>query len=414
MEVKSNNIPADLNRGRPGGNYRLIIPYWLLLFSVGFGQYIIAPLIPDIEVRLGASYSETILLISIYGYVTAILSLLSGWVTHLFSVRSVFILGGIFSVVGLWGRFFSATYFPFLIFDIIAAVALPMLIGPMGAVSESMFKNKSHTIVGVSTGFFFLGLAAGALLGPHLITSSSIFYANIAPAVVSVLSLLLFLTVYRKYPNYYARKSVRGSFNPGMIKNWYVAFASAGIAVMFGTSIATMLLHFNVVDAISNAGIIAGVAYLGSGAGSMSLPPFFERIGRIRLGMVTVAASALVTGTVLVLSLTYSPNVILLAAMYFLFGAFANSLFSMGLASVIKYVRDPGQAGLATSMYSTFEFLGVGLLPLFIGPALLSTPNLAVGVTISIIAAAFILSFFMRTRKMAQAGSGDSAEAVTS
>ncbi|MEM4089718.1 MAG: MFS transporter [Thermoplasmatales archaeon] len=377
-----------------------MIPYALLLFAAGFGQYIIAPLIPVISIRFGVSVASTILLISVYGYATAILALLSGWTTHLFSVRGSFMVGGALAVIGLLGRVFSPAYTSFLIFDIIAAAGLPFLYGPMGAVSESMFKNKAHQVIGIITATFFLGLAAGAFLGPLLIVNNTIFYAMLAPAAMAVVTFVLYLFIYHRYPNYYARKSVRGSFKVGMINNWYIAFAAAGVAVMFGTEVATMLLHFHVTNALTNAGIIAGLAYIGSAAGSLTIPPLFDKIGKIKIGLIMSGVLALVIGTVTVLSLAYVPDVILLAFTFFFFGMFENALLVMAMASLVNYVEDPGKAGLATSMFTTFEFLGVGIVPLFLGPGLLSFPGTAVGLTILLLAGAFVLSFLVRTKRM--------------
>ena len=381
-------------------NYLRIVPYCLLLYAAGFGQYVVAPLIPVIGSDLSITQSSTILLISIYGYATAILALLGGWTTHLFSVRGSFLVGGILAVVGLMGRAFSPTYVPFLLFDIVAASGLPFLYGSMGAVSESMFRNKAHLIIGITTASFFLGLASGGFLGPYLIPGNHIFYAMLTPAVVALVALVLYLFAIKGYPNYYARKSIRGSFKPGMIKNWYLGFASAGVAVMFGTEVATMLLHFHVNNAISNAGLIAGLAYIGSAVGSLTIPPTFERLGKSRIGLVMNGLMSLVVGSIAVISLTFSPNVILLAVTFFFFGVFGNSLLVMGMASVVKYVSDPGEAGLATSMFTVMEFVGVGVVPLFLGPGLLGFPDAAVILTIGLVAVAFVLSFFIRTKKL--------------
>ena len=407
--VETVNGSLNLTKEEERRNYLKIIPYLILLFAAGFGQYIVAPLIPVISAKLVVSEPSTILLISVYGYATAILALLGGWTTHLFSVRGSFAVGGGLAVIGLIGRAFSDSYLLFLIFDIIAASGLPFLYGPMGAVSESMFKNKSHQVIGISTASFFLGLAAGGFLGPYLIPNNTIFYAMLAPAIVAIVGFALYLVTFRGYPDFYARKSISGSFKIGMVKNWYIGLASAGVAVMFGTEAATMLLHFNVSKAISNAGLLAGIAYIGSAVGSLTIPPLFDRAHKIKIGMILSGVAALATGTVLVLSLTYAPNVILLTLMYFLFGVFENSILVMAMASLVKYVKNPGEAGLATSMFTVFEFVGVGVIPLFLGPDLLTFPGLAVGLTIALIVVVFLVSFFVRTKEISISGEATSS-----
>ena len=55
-----------------------LVPYWVLLFVIGFGWFIIAPLVPSVISTFHASLSGAILLISIYGYAVVIVGLIAG------------------------------------------------------------------------------------------------------------------------------------------------------------------------------------------------------------------------------------------------------------------------------------------------------------------------------------------------
>lgn len=55
-----------------------MILYCLFLFAVGFGHHIEAPLIPLVGSIFGVYEISAILMISVYGYATTILALLSG------------------------------------------------------------------------------------------------------------------------------------------------------------------------------------------------------------------------------------------------------------------------------------------------------------------------------------------------
>ncbi|MEM2012762.1 MAG: MFS transporter [Metallosphaera sp.] len=196
-----------------------LVPYWVLLFVIGFGWFIIAPLVPSVISTFHASLSGAILLISIYGYAVVIVGLIAGFISAKFSVRLSLYISAILTTLGFLGRIFSTNYQELLVFQTISAIGYPMAIAPVGGVVESVMQGRSHTLIGISVGILFGGMSAGSLIGPYF---SGLSQAFLASFILSIISLILVFTFVRKYENVKVQRSLRGSFNPRMIMNWYI------------------------------------------------------------------------------------------------------------------------------------------------------------------------------------------------
>ncbi|WP_075057095.1 hypothetical protein [Thermogymnomonas acidicola] len=102
------------------------------------------------------------------------------------------------------------------------------------------------------------------------------------------------------------------------------------------------------------------------------MPPVFERLGRVRAGMLLTSALSAVSASTISYLLGLRPLLALLIAFFFLYGFFGNSYWSMAMTSTTYYSDDPARAGLATSMYSVATNVGVALIPVFFGPLVIS------------------------------------------
>jgi predicted MFS family arabinose efflux permease len=315
-----------------------------------------------------------------YGYTMVVLGLLAGWISAKFTVKTALYLAAIISVIGLIGRAMSVNYDMLLFFQIIAAIAYPLAMAPVGTVAESLFKEKSHTVVGISVGILFLGLAVGSFVGPSLASAFGLYGTLWFTAILAIIAALWIFTGINGYPINYKGKSLKGVFKVGMIKNWWVAFAISAMAVMFGGIASEMLIArgFAVGTAIAYGGLLGGLAFLGSALGAILLPPIFENAKKVRLGLVFTALMSFIFVMGLAYGLVYYPNLGLLIGTYFLFGFFGNAYWSMALASTTKYVSDPAQAGFATSMYSVIGNIGVAVIPVYLGPVFLTNSTLAI------------------------------------
>jgi len=383
------------------GKLSQLYPYWFLLLVIGFGWFILAPLVPALIKAYSTGLSSILLIISTYGYTMVILGLLAGWISAKFTVKAALYSSAILTLIGFIGRAISPDYTTFLIMAIIAAIGYPLAMAPVGSISESIFKERSHTIIGISVGILFLGMAFGAFLGPGIFKAIGLSGTMWLTAILSLIAAIWIGFGIRGYPTYYKGKSLKGSFKLGMIKNWYVGLAIASMSVMFGGIASTVLiLHGMAVDsAIAYGGLLGGLAFLGSALGAMILPPLFERYRLFKLGLITTAVLAFVAIAAMSFGLWYTTDILLIALGYFFFGFFGNAYWSMALTSTTEYVSDPAQAGFATSMYSVLTNLGVAIIPVFLGPAFGSMATIGIGVAVVLLIelVAMFLSPFLKT-----------------
>lgn len=386
------------------GNWSKLAPYWFLLFTIGFGWFILSPLVPILIKFLGVGLSSIILLISIYGYTMVVLGLLAGYISAKFTVKAALYSAAIISVIGLIGRAIAPNYVAFLITGIIAAIAYPLAMAPVGTVADSLFKDKAHTVIGISVGMLFLGMAFGAFLGPGIFGALGLSGALWTTVLLAIIAAIWIGFGIRGYPTFYKGRSLKGSFKPGMIKNWYVGLSISAIAVLFGGIASTVLglHHFSITSALSYGGLMGGLAFLGSALGAIILPPLFEQYKQFRLGLVSTGVLMFLMAMLMALGLAYTNIILAIAAGFFLFGFFGNAYWSMAMTSTTNYVSDPAQAGFATSMYSVFTNLGVAFIPVILGGFFGSMSTIAIGVTVVLVLefVAMLLSPTLLVRKV--------------
>ncbi|MGC8478894.1 MAG: MFS transporter [Candidatus Micrarchaeia archaeon] len=381
-----------------------LAPYWFLLFTIGFGWFILAPLLPALTKALSTGLANVLLIISSYGYTMVILGLLAGYISAKFTVKSALYSAMVISIIGFIGRAVSPNYISFLIFGIIAAIAYPLAMAPVGTVAGSIYKEKSHTIIGISVGMLFLGMAVGALLGPYIFEGFGLSGTLWLTVVLAILAAIWLPFKVKDYPTYYKGKSLHGSFKLGMIKNWYVGLAIASMSVMFGSIASTVLLLHKLPlgAALGYGGLFGGLAFLGSALGAIILPPVFEKYKAVKAGLITTGVLSFVFVATMALTLSYTSMIAIIALAYFLFGFFGNAYWSMAMTSTTNYVEDPAKAGFATSMFSVATNLGVAIIPVFLGVEFGSMSTIAVGVSAVLVieVVAMILAPMLRERSM--------------
>ncbi|MEM0304467.1 MAG: MFS transporter [Saccharolobus sp.] len=375
--------------------WKRIVPYWLLIFTIGFGWFILAPLVNVIATKFNVSLTSVLFIISAYGYTMAILGLLAGYISSKFTVKVVLYSSAILTFIGLLGRELSQEFLPFLIFSIIAAIAYPLAVAPVGNIAQTFFKRNPQAAVGISIGVLFLGMSIGSFVGPSIYSLLGFNLTLLIPVILSIISLAVILVGIKDYPKYYT-KSLKGAFKIGMIKNWYVGLAVASILVMLG-SVGSLVLEAQGVltaVAIQFGGLFSGLSLLGSALGSIILPSIFKkRIGAILTGLLTFFS------TLIIIYSFFTLNVLLISLGYFIFGFFGNAYWSIALALTVAYVNDPAEAGLATSMYSVISNVGVAIIPVFLGSLFANPSTIPLGGIIVIIMELIsaIIAFTLKT-----------------
>ena len=348
-----------------------LIPYWFFLFTIGFGWFILAPLDPILAAYLKASPTAIIVIIDAYGYAMAVIGLLAGYLASRITVKVTLYASMALSAIGLLGRAIISDYSGFLLFALLGASAYPLALAPVGSISSSINRERSHTIIGISVGILFIGLAAGDFGGSALYSIIGLRSTLLVPFFLSLVAAVFLVFTLGGYPRYYRGKNLKGIFRPGMLRNWWVGFTVASLSVMFGAIAATSLenLHgFSIGMSISYSGLLGGLAFLGSGLGAILLPPLMEISDRLRKGLVFTALLSFVSIAFLLTSFVFSRFIDMMAIGFFAFGFFGNAYWSMALTSVTKYADDPAASGLATSKYSVIANAGVSIVPVLLGP----------------------------------------------
>lgn len=330
----------------------------------------------------------------------AILGLLAGYISAKFTVKASLYSSALLTFMGLLGRGLSPDFTLFLIFSIIAAIAYPLAIAPVGSIAEAIFKERPHTFVGISVGILFLGMSIGSSLGPVIYELLGFRLTMLIPAILSAISLPLILVGTKGYPRYYTR-SLRGAFKVGMVKNWYIGLAISSILVMLG-SIGSVVLELHglaTAEAIALGGLFSGLSLLGSALGAIILPTVFESYNP-RIGIVLSGSLTFLSAVLTIYGLVFTVNTLLISSSYFIFGFFGNAYWSMALTSTMNYVKDPAEAGFATSMYSVISNVGVAIIPVFLGSLFSDSKTIVIAGVIVIIMelTAGILSFTLKTR----------------
>ena len=381
-----------------------LLPYWFLLFTIGFGWFILSPLVGSIITAFHSSLAPVVLLISLYGYTMIALGLLAGWLSARFTVRSALFVAAALSVIGLVGRALSPDYSILFITQTIAAVAYPMAVAPVGSISESISRERAHTITGVSIGVLFLGMAVGSFSGGALLSTIKLSGSFWLTAILAIIALAIIIPGTRGYPVDYKGRSLRGVFKAGVVKNWYVGLVIASVSVMFGGIAAEVLATHSayVTTSAYYGGLLGGLTFLGSALGAIILPPMFERYRFLKKGIIITSFLAFVSVFSLSYFLSFLPILWILLISFFFFGFFGNAYWSMAMTSTTNYVDDPAKAGFSTSMFSVATNVGVALIPVFVGPLFITIAPYAVALVVSLEFVGFLLSPALKLKPPAE------------
>ncbi len=381
-----------------------LLPYWFLLFTIGFGWFILSPLLGSIITAFHSSLAPVVLLISLYGYTMIALGLLAGWLSARFTVRSALFVAAALSVIGLVGRALSPDYSILFITQTIAAVAYPMAVAPVGSISESISRERAHTITGVSIGVLFLGMAVGSFSGGALLSTIKLSGSFWLTAILAIIALAIIIPGTRGYPVDYKGRSLRGVFKAGVVKNWYVGLVIASVSVMFGGIAAEVLATHSayVTTSAYYGGLLGGLTFLGSALGAIILPPMFERYRFLKKGIIITSFLAFVSVFSLSYFLSFLPILWILLISFFFFGFFGNAYWSMAMTSTTNYVDDPAKAGFSTSMFSVATNVGVALIPVFVGPLFITIAPYAVALVVSLEFVGFLLSPALKLKPPAE------------
>lgn len=380
---------------------RIIIPYVLFAFVVGFAWFSLAPMVPTITREFHASLSSVLLFISFYGYAMVIGAIPAGlWTAHK-GPRPVLTCAVILSVIGLFLRIFAHTYVFFFIAQVIVAIAYPFLIAPIGSVLRMSNIRCLKAATGFTIGMLFFGMALSAMIASHFTITTGFWLGFILNLVVGVWLLVALRDIVR--PETAAVVRIRITYS-----NWWIiGLVVSSTSVMIGGVTTSALSHLQISDAAALGGFLSGLTFLGSAVGAAVFGSLGEVLTDAKQLIRTLAILTLVVVLLVTLLMTghLGHSKALFDIMFFLAGVFGNGWYALSLEEAARRAADNGSAGLNTAGYSMASNLGVAIIPVFLGPLVISQPSLWITITLILIAIAVVLSFVTKVQTGQTTGS---------
>lgn len=372
---------------------RLLGPYGAFAFTLGFGWFVLAPLVPTEIAQLGVPLWAILLLISLYGYAMVAGSLPAGYYVSRRGPGPALVVAVVLTFVGLTIRALATSYDLFLAGQIIAALAYPFLIAPIGAVLRMSGVRATKSGTGLVIGTLFLGMAFGALVGGHLGASNGLWVAVVLNVIAG--GWLARLAV-RQTPR---RDRALGPLNLAVHPRWIVGFVVASTSVMFGSVATAALVHLHSPVASIIGGNLAALTFLGSAVGAAAFGWIGQRMDQASEGLERVlGAAALVFTFVAAAFLTgvipTTPGGIDLT--FLLLGISGNAWYTLALEDSARAAVSAGAAGLATAGYSLASNVGVALVPVLLGPLAISAGGVWLAITTVLVALGVAVTFFTR------------------
>lgn len=354
---------------------RFVTAYTLMGFSIGLAWFVLAPMVPDLIGLYKTSLSHVLLLISLYGYAMVLASLPAAWWAMKAGPENLFKAAVVLSVVGLAIRALGSTYGVALVGQCIAALAYPMIISPIGAVLKLTEHPQPRSFTGMTIGLLFFGMALGAFLAPALLkgfgTSGTLWLVTVVNAVAGI---NLWVNL-KRLP---APKAATQVHRPLLITRWsLIGLAVASISVMLGSITGEALgkLGLAVAHAMALGSLLSALTFLGSAVGAVFLARVADQIAKPHNFQKVLAVLTWLTLLWVGLALTghASHSTGMLEVGFFVLGALGNGWYSMALEASAQQAQTAGAAGISTAGFSIISNLGVAIVPVFLGPLILTS-----------------------------------------
>ncbi len=350
---------------------RVLTPYAVFAFVLGFAWFMLAPLVPDLIGRLKSPLAAVLLLISLYGYAMIVGALPAGFWTARRGPRPVLRLAVALTVVGLLVRAAAGSYAVFFSGQVVAALAYPFLIAPIGSVLRLSGVSRTKAATGLVIGTLFFGMAMGSLVAPHIGGTADLWLAVALNLVVGIWLWTALAKVEAPVPETLGRVRIVAS---GW---WIVGFVISSISVMYGSVSTTALAQQHVANAPLLGGLLSSLTFLGSAIGAA----IFGWLGESRKESLGLQRGLGVLSLIFLLACAFLLTGVLpptaggLDAAFLIFGAVSNGWYTLALEAAATRAQNAGSAGLATAGYSMASNVGVAILPVVMGPLVVTAPS---------------------------------------
>ncbi|WP_020375350.1 MFS transporter [Sulfobacillus thermosulfidooxidans] len=368
---------------------RLLWPYATFAFAVGLGWFVLAPLVPNIINQFHGSLSSVLLLISLYGYTMIIGSLPAGlWIAKK-GPQPVLRWAIILTVVGLFLRAMASAYPILLIAQIIAALAYPFLIAPIGSILRLSGILRTKMATGLVIGCLFLGMAVSSILGPHLSLRTDFWLTAVVSLVVGIWLWMSSRVIVAEAP------LILGRIRIVVSRWWLIGFVISSISVMYGSISTTALFHWHVPNALDLGGVLSSLTFLGSAFGAIGFGWLAEQknnsTGLQRI--LAILSFGFLLACALELTGLLTPEASALDFAFLGFGIVGNGWYTLALERAARQAQNAGSAGLATAGYSMASNIGVAVIPVVLGPLVTQRPLWWLGLVVLMALIAMVVPF---------------------
>jgi len=355
-----------------------LIVYTLVTFMAGMGFLATAPLIDTMAKRWSVSFGAASMLMSVVGLFQLLLSIPTGWVSGKFGYKPPVAVGASLLAVGFFLRSTADSYGLFMLYTVIAGLGWGIIWSPVGSLAATWFPSRE---IGLANSLWPVGFMAGQAFGS---LTSIPFFLNLGwsgvwrvYAIISIVVAVLAWILLRPRPAVPPEprppikpasvgEGLKQTMNRTNIVLQYTVLASVGSLAVAPAVLPPMVIAKGVAPAM--AGVIAGLPLVGGTLGSLLVPMYAFKRGRVRASMIICALLA----PILFIAMFYIPfspdSLSLLIVLDLLFGFTAAPVMalSMGVGQMQPGVN-PGNAGILAGIYLTSIGIGSAVFPAVVG-----------------------------------------------
>ncbi|MFW6115619.1 MAG: CynX/NimT family MFS transporter [Chloroflexota bacterium] len=355
-----------------------LIVYTLITFMAGMGFLAVAPLLDTIADRWSITFGAASLLLSVVGLFQFFLSIPVGWVTGKIGFKLPISIGATLLSIGYLLRATADSYTTFTMFTILAGLGWGVIWSPLGHLVATWFPASE---IGLANSLWPVGFLAGQAFGsltsiPFTATfgwSRTWLIYGLISTVIAALSWALLRSKPSAPPQPRSpvepaslREGLHQTMNRTNVVLQYTVFASVGSLAVAPALVPPMLIARGVAPTL--AGVVSGLALIGSTVGNLVIPVIAFRKGWERPLMLICA----LLGPIFFVGLFYvpvetaGPGIAILLSSLFGFVMAALMAISVGIGQLQPGVN-PGNAAILAGVFLTSIGASATVFPSLVG-----------------------------------------------
>ncbi len=305
---------------------------WLVLSAWGFVAALsqllwlnYAPILTAVQAKYQVNEVTAGLLILVFPLVYVLLSIPAGNYIDKYGYRKGIGLGVVIMTIFCWFRTLDQDFTFLLIAQTGIAVAQPLIINGISKLVLDWFDKEHEAIAtGLGTMAMFIGMAVGMAATPPLVQAYGFHGSNIAYALATTLSAILFYFFVKKNPDtanseqeVFHGKLIEFFKNKNLLKLFVLSFLGLGFFNGLTTWLELILAPHGINS--EQAGIAGGVLILGGIVGAAIVPAFSDHFKKRKPFLLLSVLMATLTVYPLCNGISYSSVLVFSAIQGFFF-----------------------------------------------------------------------------------------------